>query len=91
MPYLKKKAIRKNQIQKEQKRQLFKEGQKAVQDVRKSLAPKVQQLGPSKRARLTITEEVRRPNQQPSTNTLERTKTDRQNAAKIRKRKRLKK
>ena len=70
MPYLKKKAIRKNQIQKEQKRQLFKEGQKAVEDVRKSVAPKVQQLGPRKRARLTLTEEVLRPKQQPSMNTL---------------------
>lgn len=88
MPYLKKKA---NSIKKEQKRQLYKEGQKAVQDVRKSLAPKVQQLGPTKRARLTVTTEVRKANQQPSTNTLERTKTERQNAAKIKKRKRLKK
>lgn len=66
MPYLKKKA---NSIQKEQKRQLYKEGQKAVQDVRKSLAPKVQQLGPSKRARLTVTREVLAKSQ-PSTNTL---------------------
>ena len=86
MPYLKKIA-RTNQIRKEQKRQLYKEGQKAVQDVRKSLAPKVQQLGPSKRARLTVTTEVRKANQQPSINTLNRTKTERQNAGKIRKRK----
>ncbi len=69
MPYLKKKAIRKNQIQKEQKRQLFKEGQKAVEDVRKSLAPKVQQLGPRKRAKLTLTREVLAKSQ-PSMNTL---------------------
>jgi hypothetical protein len=73
MPYLKKKAFRTNQIQKEQKRQLFKEGQKAVQDVRKSLAPKVQQLGPSKRAKLTVTKEVLA-KRQPSTNTLNRKK-----------------
>ena len=62
-----------NSIKKEQKRQLFKEGQKAVQDVRKSLAPKVQQLGPSKRAKLTITKEVLAKSQ-PSTNTLNQRK-----------------
>lgn len=56
-------------VKKQQKKQLYKEGQKAVQDVRKSLAPKVQQLGPSKRAKLTVTKEVLAKSQ-PSTNTL---------------------
>ena len=56
-------------VKKQQKKQLFKEGQKAVQDVRKSIAPKVTQLGPSKRAKLTLTREVLAKSQ-PSTNTL---------------------
>ena len=57
-------------IKKQQKKQLYKEADKAEQDVRKSLAPKVQQLGPSKRAKLTLTTEVRKANQQPSINSL---------------------
>ena len=56
-------------VKKEQKKQLYKEAQKAVQDVRKSIAPKVTQLGPSKRAKLTVTREVLAKSQ-PSTNTL---------------------
>ena len=57
-------------VKKQQKKQLYKEASKAEQDVRKSLAPKVQQLGPSKRAKLTLTKEVRRTNEQPSINTI---------------------
>ena len=78
-------------VKKQQKKQLYKEAQKAIQDVRKSVAPKVTQLGPSKRAKLTLTTEVAKANQQSSYNTLQKTKTERQNAAKIKKRKRLKK
>lgn len=78
-------------VKKQQKKELNKELAKAAQDVRKSVAPRVTQLGPSKRAKVTITTEVSKANQQSSYNTLKSTKTDRQNAAKIRKRKRLKK
>ena len=79
-----------NSVKKQQKKQLYKEAQKAIQDVRKSVAPRVTQLGPSKRAKLTLTTEVPSTSQS-SYNTLKPTKTDRQNAAKIRRRKRLKK
>lgn len=64
-----------NSIRKQQKKQLYKELQKAEQDVRKSLAPKVQQLGPSKRAKLTLTKEVRRTNEQPSIRTIDKSST----------------
>ena len=61
-------------VKKQQKKQLYKEMDKAEQDVRKSLAPKIRQLGPSKRAKLTITTEVRRTNEQPSIKTIDRVK-----------------
>lgn len=62
-------------VKKQQKKQLYKEMDKAEQDVRKSLAPKIRQLGPSKRAKLTLTTEVRKTNEQPSIRTINKSTT----------------
>lgn len=57
-------------VKKQQKKQLYKEGQAAAKSIKKYYAPKVTQLGPVKPAEYTLTTEVRKRNEQPSTNSL---------------------